>query len=83
MTDFIANCGEPEYEEVVVIKMFNGMLGALDFDCFFSPLFFLRSLSSNVRGRYYCNNKKTALTFILTNGLESARDMDWFSLWWN
>lgn len=37
MTDFIANCGEPEYEEVVVIKMFNGMLGALDLDCFFPP----------------------------------------------
>lgn len=37
VTDFIANCGEPEYGEVVVIKRFNGMLGALDFDCFFSP----------------------------------------------
>lgn len=57
VTDFIANCGEPEYGEVVVIKRFNGMLGALDFDCFFFFLFF-RSLLSNVRGHYYCNNKK-------------------------
>lgn len=38
VTDFIANCGEPEYGEVVVIKRFNGMLGALDFDCFFFSL---------------------------------------------
>lgn len=51
VTDFIANCGEPEYGEVVVIKRFNGMLGALDFDCFFFPPF-LRSLLSNVRGHY-------------------------------
>lgn len=70
MTDFIANCGEPEYGEVVVIKRFNGMLGALDFDCFFF-FHFLRSLLSNVRGHYYCNNKKW-ITFSLTDGFGSV-----------
>lgn len=44
VTDFIANCSEPEYGKVVIIKRFNGMLGALDFDCFF--------LLSYVRGHY-------------------------------
>lgn len=31
---FIANCSEPEYGEVEIIKKFNGMLLFFDFDCF-------------------------------------------------
>lgn len=80
VADFTANCGEPEYGELVVIKRFNGMLAALDFDCPPSPPSLphtssLHSLRSNVRGRYYCNNK-SGISFSLANGCESVQEVD-------